>query len=159
MSAAAVTAPADRPVLYALFGLNRVGRVIYGTLILLAAAVFLGWTIVLPRLRFSDQDEQLFRAARHGDRAGVERALSAGASLDHSAPVDGKTALFRAAIFGHADVVRLLLERGADPQARGADGRSALDLVLAARREEKDPAIARALDAVAAVLREPAAAR
>ena len=130
----------------------------YGTLIVLAVAVFAGRQI-LPRLQFSAQDEQLFRAARHGDRAGVEQALAAGASLDHTAPVDRKTALFRAAVFGHADVVRLLVERGADPKALGADGRSALDVVLAARGEEKDPAIASALDAVAAVLREPVAAR
>jgi hypothetical protein len=153
-----VTAPADRPVLYALFGLNKAGRVIYGTLFVLAAAAFVGRTM-LPGLRFSDRDEQLFRAARHGDRTGVEHALTAGASLDHAAPVDRKTALFRAAVFGHADVVRLLLERGADPKALGADGRSALDVVLATRGEEKNPAIARALDAVAAVLREPAAPR
>ncbi len=153
-----MTPPADRPVLYALFGLNRAGQVLYGTLFVLAAAAFVGWTM-LPGLRFTDQDEQLFRASRHGDRAGVERALSAGASLAHAAPVDRKTALFRAAVFGHADLVRLMLERGADPKALGADGRSALDVVLAARGEEKDPAIARALDAVAAVLREAAAAR
>jgi hypothetical protein len=158
MSAVAVVPPADRPVLYALFGLNRAGQIMYGTLLVLSVAAFAGWTI-LPGLRFSDQDEQLFRAARHGDRAGIEQALSAGASLDHSAPVDRKTALFRAAVFGHADVVRLLLERGADPKALGADGRSALDVVLAARGEEKDPAAARAHDAGAAGLREPVAAR
>ena len=153
-----MTAPADRPVLYALFGLNRAGQILYGTLIVLAVAVFAGRQI-LPRLQFSAQDEQLFRAARHGDRAGVDQALSAGASLDHAAPIDRKTALFRAAVFGHADVVRLLLERGADPKAVGADGRSAVEVVLAARAEEKDPAVARGLDAVAAVLREPVAAR
>src|SRR5258707_15600046 len=126
MPVTAVAVPAGRSVLYALFGLNRAGRILYGTLFLLAGAAFVGWTM-LPRLRFSDQDEQLFRAARHGDRAGVERALSAGASLDHQAPVDRKTALFRAAVFGHADVVRLLLERSADPKALAADGKSALD--------------------------------
>jgi ankyrin repeat protein len=153
----AVTSTADRPVLYALFGLNRAGRILYGTLMLVAAAAFLGWSIVLPRALFSEQDEQLFRAARHGDRGGVERALSAGASLTHTAPVDRKTALFRAAVFGHAEVVRLLLERGADAAARGADGRSALEVVLAARAQEKDPAIARNLDAVSALLREAAA--
>jgi Ankyrin repeats (3 copies) len=149
-----VTVP-DRPVLYALFGLNRAGQILYGTLFILAGAAFVGWQI-LPGLQFSDQDEQLFRAARHGDRAAVEQALSAGASLDHAAPVDRKTALFRAAVFGHADLVRLLLERGADANAVGSDGRSALDVVIAARAEEKDAAVASSLDAVAAVLREAA---
>jgi hypothetical protein len=108
-------------VLYALFGLNRAGQILCGTLIVLAAAAFAGWQI-LPSLQFSDQDEQLFRAARHGNRAAVEQALSAGASLEHTSPVDRKTVLFRAAVFVHADVVRLLLERGADPDAVGADG-------------------------------------
>lgn len=143
---------ADRPILYALFGLNRAGRILYGALFLLAAAAFAGW-MLMPGLRFSDDDERLFRAARHGDRAGVERALAAGVALDHVAPVDRKTALFRAAVFGHDDVVRLLLERGADPQARGADGRNALETVVAARADEHDPALARSLDAVADVLR------
>jgi ankyrin repeat protein len=122
-----------------------------------AVAAFLWWTDVFSDVfsptRFSAQDEQLFRAARHGDRAGVERALADGASLQHAAPIDRKSALFRAAVFGHADVVRLMLERGADPSARGADGRTALEVVVAARQEEKDPAVARALDAVAGVLR------
>lgn len=148
----------DRPILYALFGLNRAGQILYGTLFILAAAAFVGRQI-LPGLQFSDQDEQLFRAARHGDRAAVEQALATGASLEHSAPIDHKTALFRAAVFGHADVVRLLLERGADPNAVGFDGRSALEVVTAARAEEKDPAVASNLDAVAALLKEAAGSR
>ncbi len=144
----------DRPILFALFGLNRAGQVLYGTLIVVVIAVFFGRQSLLPRLRFSEQDEQLFHAARHGDRAGVERALASGASLDHAAPVDRKTALFRAAVFGHADVVALMLDRGADAAVLGADGQSVLDTVLEASRTEKDPAIRRNLDAVVAVLRE-----
>ena len=142
----------------ALFGLNRAGKILYGTLFILAIAAFAGKQ-VLPTIQFSDQDEQLFRAARHGDRAAVEQALTNGASLEHAAPVDHKTALFRAAVFGHAEVVRLLLERGADPNAVGSDGRSALDIVTAARAEEKDPAAAGNLDAVAVILKEAAASR
>ena len=150
-------ADSDYPVLLAIFGLNRAGQILWGTLAVLALAGFIGWQM-LPGLQFTDQDEQLFRAARHGDRAAVERALSAGASLEHPAPIDHKTVLFRAAVFGHADVVRLLLERGANPDAVGSDGRSALDIVTAARKEEKDPAVASNLDAVAVVLREVATA-
>jgi len=90
----------------------------------MAVPAFLGWFVLLPRLRFSDADERLFLAARHGDRAGVEQALVAGAHVNAESPADGKAALSRAAIFGHGVVVRLLLERGADAAARGADGRS-----------------------------------
>jgi len=146
--------PSERSILYTLLGLNRAGQILYKTLFVLAVPALMAWTVWWPRFRFSDQDEQLFRAARHGDKAGVEHALSDGASLSHVSPVDGKTALFRAAVFGHADVVRLLLERGADPAARSADGRTVLDIVAAARSEEKDPSAASALDGVASVLRE-----
>jgi ankyrin repeat protein len=105
-------------------------------------------------LRFSDEDERLFKAARHGDVAGVEQSLAAGGHVNAAGPVDGKTALFRAAVFGHADIVRALLAHGADPAARGSDGRTALDVTRAARAGEKDPTVARALDSVVAVLRE-----
>jgi len=74
-------------------------------------------------------------------------------------PVDGKTALFRAAVLGHADAVRLLLDRGADRQARGNDGRTVGEIVTAARSDEREPAVATALDAVAAALREPGSGR
>ena len=147
-----MAAPAERPVLYALFGLNRAGRILYGALFVLAVPAWLAWTVWLPSARFSDQDEQLFRAARHGDVAAIERSLSSGGQVSAASPIDGKTALFRAAVFGHADAVRALLADGADPAARGHDGRTALEVVLAARAEETDPPAARALDAVAAVL-------
>jgi ankyrin repeat protein len=44
--------------------------------------------------------------------AGVEAALASGAGVNDASPLDGGTALFRAAAFGHADVVRVLLEHG-----------------------------------------------
>jgi hypothetical protein len=148
-------APSNGPtILYTLLGLNRAGQILYRTLFVLAVPALVAWFVVLPRMRFSGQDEELFRAARHGDRAGVERALAAGADVNASAPVDRKTALFRAAVFGHAEIVRLLLDRGADADAHGSDGRSALDVIVAARAEEKDPSVQHALDAVANTLRD-----
>jgi hypothetical protein len=146
-------------VLYTILGLNRAGRILYATLFCLAVPALAGWFVLLPRLRFQPQDEDLFRAARHGDVRGIEQALTAGGRANAAAPIDGKTALFRAAIFGHADAVRLLLERGADPEMRGADGHSVLDVVIAARASEQDAARQRALDAVAAVLRAAESAR
>ncbi|MCE9657379.1 MAG: ankyrin repeat domain-containing protein [Burkholderiales bacterium] len=145
-------------IVFALLGLGRGGKILYLALFVLAVPAFLAYTVWLPRERFSEADEQLFRAARHGDRGGIERALAEGARVSDVSPVDGKTALFRAAVFGHADALRLLLARGADPQARGSDGRTVLEVVAAARGDERDPAAA-ALDAVAAALREPGSGR
>ena len=143
----------------ALFGLGRAGKILYGVLFVLAVPALLGWFVVLPRLRFSEEDERLFRAARHGDVAGVERALSAGAGVNDASPVDGKTALFRAAIFGHRAAVRTLLDHGADAATRGSDGRTALEVAIAARASEKNPAAAGDLDAVVTLLRGVEAGR
>jgi Ankyrin repeats (3 copies) len=146
-------------VLSTLLGLNRAGRLLYGALFVLAVPAVLAWFVLLPRLRFGDEDERLFRAARHGDKAGVERSLAAGARLDTAAPIDGKTALFRAAIFGHADLVRELLKKGADPNARGNDGKTVLEIVTAARNEEHNAARIGALDAVVTALRSAESGR
>jgi hypothetical protein len=139
-------------IVLALFGLNRAGQILWGTAFVLGIAGFVFWTMVLPGLRFSDEDERLFRAARHGDRAGVEASLQAGAGVSDASPVDGKTALFRAAVFGHADIVTVLLDRGADPELRGLDGRTAIEVVRAAREDEKNPDRQRGLDAVVDLL-------
>ena len=146
-------------VLFALLGLGRGGKILYLTLFVLAVPAMVAYFVWLPRVRFSDADEHLFRAARHGDRGGIERALAEGARVTDVSPVDGKTALFRAAVLGHADAVRLLLDRGADRQARGNDGRTVAEIVTAARGDEREQAAATALDAVAAALREPGSGR
>lgn len=143
----------DGSIALTLFGLNRTGKILYGAIFVLAVPAFIAWTIWLPGARFSDGDEQLFRAARHGDRAAIEQALNAGARIDAASPVDGKTAIFRAAVLGHTDAVRFLLEHGADPAARGLDGRSAFEVVEEARGDEHDPEAARGLDAVLDALR------
>ena len=144
---------ADSPWWFALLGFGRVGRILYVSLFVLAVPALTVWTVFVPRLRFHEQDELLFKAARHGDVAGIERALAAGAKIDAQAPIDTKTALFRAAAFGHADAVRALLKHGADVEHRGRDDRPVLQFTEDARREEKDPARARALDQVIDVLK------
>lgn len=141
-------------VLYTLLGLNRAGRIFYLVLFVLAVPALVAWTVLLPRLRFHDEDERLFKAARHGDVAGIERALAEGARIDAAAPIDHRTALFRAAGLAHPDAVRALLEAGADPARRGVDDKTALQLAEDARKEERDPGRARAYDAVIAALRE-----
>lgn len=146
-------APNERPFLFALFGLNRAGRILYTTLFVLAIPGLTAWFVLLPRLQFHEQDERLFKAARHGDVAGIERALAEGANVNAAAPIDTKTALFRAAAFGHADAVRALLKDGADIERRGRDGRSVLQFAEDARKDEKDPVSAHALDLVIAALK------
>jgi len=149
----------DRSIALTLFGLNRTGKILYGAIFVLAIPALIAWTVWLPRARFSDTDEQLFRAARHGDRAALEQALAAGAGIEAASPVDGKTALFRAAVLGHPDAVRFLVEHGANPAARGLDGRSAFEVVEEARGDEHDPEAARGLDAVLDVLRKAESTR
>jgi len=144
----------EYPVLFAIFGLNRAGRILYVSLFVLAVPVLTVWTVLVPRLRFSDQDERLFKAARHGDTAGIARALADGADVNAEAPIDRKTALFRAVAFAHADAVRALLKAGADPERRGNDDQTALQLAETARKEEHDPSRASAYDRVIAALRE-----
>jgi hypothetical protein len=144
----------DRPWLYTLFGLNRAGQILYTTLFVLAVPALMLWTVVLPRMRFHEPEEHLFKAARHGDVAGIERAIAEGARINAEAPVDGRTALFRAAAFGHVDAVRALLKAGADPERRAGNDQTALLLAESARKEEHDPARAAAYDQVIAALRE-----
>src|SRR5262245_18598411 len=144
---------ADHPVLCTLLGLNRAGKLQYVAVLVAATAGLAWWFLLRPQSRFHDEDEVLFRAARHGDVAGIDRSLDSGAQINVPAPVDGKTAIFRAAVFGHADAVRELLKRGADVELRGNDGRTVLEVVTGAREEERDPARAKALDEVASALR------
>jgi hypothetical protein len=140
--------------LLALFGLNRAGRILYTTAFVLAVPALMFWTVGLPQMRFSEADEQLFKAARHGDIAGIEQALDAGAKVDDEAPIDRKTALFRAAVFGYPAAVKALLSHGANPGAIGADGHTALEVVTEAIGEETDPAARQALESVATVLKD-----
>jgi hypothetical protein len=52
-----------------------------------------------------------------------------------------------------ADVVRVLIDRGADPETTGLTEKRRSTRVVAARAEEKNPFVQQALDAVASVLR------
>jgi len=151
--------PTKNAWLFTLLGLNRSGRILYTILFIAAVPALVAWFVLLPRLRFGDEDERLFRAARHGDVSNIERSLAAGSRVDVPAPVDGKTALARAAVFGHAGAVRALLSHGADPGKRYDDGRTILDIVMAARAEEHDLTRARRLEDVAAALRDTHARR
>jgi len=58
-------------------------------------------------------------AVRKGDVRSVQAMLAAGADVNEKRPGDFATPLLIAIINGHADLVDLLLEKGADPNAEG----------------------------------------
>jgi ankyrin repeat protein len=80
-------------------------------------------------------------AAAAGDFASARSLLDAGARVD-AVNDAGYTPLMLAAECNHARVVRLLLERGADPQARTLRGETALDLARAVRADPQEKAVA-----------------
>ncbi|MCY1453058.1 Ankyrin repeats (many copies) [compost metagenome] len=65
----------------------------------------------------------------------IELLLEFGADVEGATP-DGKTALMMAAMFNRVEVIRLLVQRGANPRAQDADGIT--PLLLAQRMGAKD---------------------
>jgi hypothetical protein len=72
----------------------------------------------------------VFSAAEEGNAAEVERLLASGASADERVAAGGETPLMRAAARGYEEVVRVLLDAGADACARRADGFTPLILAV-----------------------------
>lgn len=79
----------------------------------------------------------LIQAAAKGDFEIVQMLLRAGAAVD-AAEAEGTTALHQAVMAGHADVVRLLLDHGADPEIQtDGQGRRVLHTaILSSSRPE-----------------------
>src|SRR5437016_14126272 len=80
--------------------------------------VLLALVLLFP-LSSSAQDgnEEFFAAARKGDVAAVKAFLDKGVDVNTKTRY-GATALSYACDKGHTEVVRLLLERGADPDVK-----------------------------------------
>jgi len=64
-----------------------------------------------------DANEDLLAASRAGDLAGVKTAIEHGAALEAKTPY-GQTALYLSAMNGHEDIVRYLLNKGANTNIR-----------------------------------------
>ena len=84
------------------------------------------------------ETERLHRAAENGREYEVLDALMNGADINGVSSYDQKTALMLAVIGQHSNTVRLLIEEGADVNARGKNGETPLHYVT-------DPATARVL--------------
>ena len=70
---------------------------------------------------------ELSTAALEGDLATVLELLEAGTPIDVPDAANQRTPLIKAAMKGHTEVVKLLLERGASPAYRDSAGRTAKD--------------------------------
>jgi ankyrin repeat protein len=70
----------------------------------------------------------VFDAAAVGRMRGLEDLLEAEPALAQARSRDGATALHYAARYDQREAVELLLERGADPTARDAEGRTPADV-------------------------------
>ena len=73
-----------------------------------------------------DKDETFIYAAVEGDLKKVEAFLNEGAKVNAKGQESNRTALMWASLRGHFDVVRLLLEKNADVNARDDNGETAL---------------------------------
>src|SRR5262249_4040811 len=92
---------------------------------LLLAAIYLGQGPLARRLVAAGANVDLHEAAALGDDAGARAALDADPALVRAYSHDGWTPLHLAAFFGHYEVARLLLDRGADVNARSKSDRFA----------------------------------
>ena len=88
-------------------------------------------------------DVALLAAANKGDNAKVTELLGQGANVNAQNEA-GSTPLIEAVYNNHADTVKLLLEKGADPNARKNDGAAAIGFA------KKYPAILEMLKAAGA---------
>ena len=70
-------------------------------------------------------DRALLKAARSGKTLRMAQLLNEGAGVNCAGP-DGNTPLLCAAWAGHEDVVRFLIERGAELNSRAHDDATAL---------------------------------
>ena len=77
----------------------------------------------------------VFDAAAAGRTRGLEELLDAEPELAQARSPDGTTALHLAARFEQRAAAELLLERGADPAARDAEGRTPADVAAGDTRE------------------------
>jgi uncharacterized protein len=90
-------------------------------------ALYEGRTDEARAIAASRSDLDVFEAAAIGDVERLREVLDADASLANAWSEDGFTPLHFAAFFGHPEAAKLLIERGADLEARSTNEQFALD--------------------------------
>ena len=85
-------------------------------------------------------NQEFFDAAASGDFAKVCSQVSKGADVN-VASGDGRTALMRSAKRGYEDIVRFLLDNGADPRQRDRNNKTAYFIVMGNRIRGSYPTI------------------
>src|SRR5450631_2510353 len=85
-----------------------------GMMRLIALFVFASALAVLAR---ADANEDLLSASRAGNLAAVKTAIEGGGALETRTPY-GQTPLYLAAMNGHEQVVRFLLDKGASTEVQ-----------------------------------------
>ncbi|MGD1983848.1 MAG: ankyrin repeat domain-containing protein [Chromatiaceae bacterium] len=83
-----------------------------------ALAAFL---IIIAGCLYASDIDNLYRAAGDGNTARVQALLDTGVDVN-ARTSDQSYALNRAAVFNQVEMVRLLLERGADPNVQNSEG-------------------------------------
>ena len=78
--------------------------------------------VLLWSVLMAGADEQLIYAAEKGDLQMARCAIEAGARVDASKEYNKRTPLFLASAHGHTDIVRLLIDQGADVSLKDVNG-------------------------------------
>lgn len=114
-------------------------------------AIWILWRIVFLLFASGPATVNLVRAdaihdaASNGDMATLKRLLNENPKLVNAQTAEGKTALLWAAIRGHTETAKMLLESRADPNLAQGDGWAPLHAALADGNDDRHLAIARLL--------------
>lgn len=108
---------------------NRKTRIQLALVIGFVAVFYFGVRYAANRIESGHDFLELKGAISRGDLNDVKRQLRASAHVDIRSTYTGETALHVAVRHQHVGAVKLLLERGADPNAQNGDGQTPLHFV------------------------------
>ncbi|HET9371524.1 MAG TPA: ankyrin repeat domain-containing protein [Vicinamibacterales bacterium] len=115
---------------------RRLARIVFGMLLIMLALG--GVALVLAQARHSEPWPPASRAAAAGDVAALESHIDAGVSPDAAEGRGGTRLLASAARTGRLDAMRLLLDRGADPNLSDSGGNHWIPLMHAVHKHQFD---------------------